>query len=125
MSRWFTSFSRTVSGWAGHYLAFVVALGFVVVWAVSGPFFQFSETWQLVINTSTTIITFLMVFLVQSTQNRDAEAVHIKLDEIISTLDRASNAVMGAEDETDEQLQADRARYKALEHRDGRDGDMR
>ncbi len=116
MSDWFTSFSRRVSGWAGHYLAFVVALGFVAVWAVSGPFFKFSETWQLVINTSTTIITFLMVFLVQATQNRDSEALHIKLDEIISTLDKANKSVLDAEDETDEQLQADRSRYQAMQH---------
>jgi low affinity Fe/Cu permease len=105
MAEWFAAFSRRVSRVSGHYVTFIVALGLVIVWAVSGPFFQFAETWQLVINTGTTIITFLMVFVLQSTQNRDAEAVHIKLDEIISALDRASNQVMAAEDETEEELE--------------------
>jgi low affinity Fe/Cu permease len=100
--------------YSGHHLAFIVAVGFVIVWAMSGPFFGFTETWQLVINTSTTIVTFLMVFLVQSTQNRDSEAIHIKLDEIIRSIENASNRVMEAEDETQEQLDEDLKRYRAL-----------
>ena len=114
MAKWFAAFSRRASDFAGHYLAFVVAVGFVVVWAISGPFFGFSQTWQLVINTSTTIITFLMVFLVQSTQNRDAEAVHIKLDEIIAALKETSNRVLDAEDEPEEQLDEEKQRYEAM-----------
>lgn len=114
MARWFAGFSRHVSKVAGHYLTFIVALGFVIVWAVSGPFFGFTETWQLVINTSTTIITFLMVFVLQSTQNRDSEAVHVKLDEIISALDRASNRVLAAEEETEEELDEQRKAFEAM-----------
>lgn len=114
MAAWFAGFSRRASSFAGHYLAFVIALGFIVVWAVSGPFFGFSEAWQLVINTSTTIVTFLMVFLVQSTQNRDSEAIHIKLDEIIRSIDKASNRVLAAEDETQEQLDQELEEYRIL-----------
>ncbi len=114
MSRWFVRFSRGASKFAGHYLAFVVAVAFIVVWAASGPAFGFSSNWQLVINTSTTIITFLMVFLVQSTQNRDSEAIHVKLDEIIHTLKNADNDLMRAEDETDDELAALKERYEQL-----------
>ena len=82
------NFFERFSNWAttatGSPAAFIIALALILVWAISGPFFNFSETWQLVINTGTTIVTFLMVFLIQSTQNRDAEAMHIKLDEIIA-----------------------------------------
>ncbi len=84
MATWYTGFSRKAAMYSGHYLAFIVALGFVVVWAISGPFSGFSKTWRLVINTSTTIITFLMVFLVQSSQNRDSEPS-------ISSLTQAGN----------------------------------
>jgi low affinity Fe/Cu permease len=114
MAKWFAAFSRRASTFAGHYLAFVVAVAFIVVWAVSGPFFKFSQTWQLVINTSTTIITFLMVFLVQSTQNRDAEAMHIKLDEIIAALKETNNRVLDAEDQTEAELDAEKQRYEAM-----------
>ncbi|MGC4192044.1 MAG: low affinity iron permease family protein [Thermomicrobiales bacterium] len=113
MAKWFAAFSRKASAFAGHYLAFVVAVAFVAVWAVSGPFFGFSETWQLVINTSTTIITFLMVFLVQSTQNRDSEAMHIKLDEIISALKETNDRVLDAEDQTEDDLDEEKQRYEA------------
>ena len=78
---WFTRFARTASRLAGSPAAFIIAIGVVVVWSMTGPIFGFSDTWQLVINTGTTIVTFLMVFLIQNTQNRDAEAVQIKLDE--------------------------------------------
>lgn len=116
MAKWFATFSRRASDFAGHYLAFVVAVGFVLVWAASGPFFGFSETWQLVINTSTTIITFLMVFLVQSTQNRDSAAMHIKLDEIIAALKETNDRVLDAEDETEEELDAEKRHYEAMSH---------
>jgi low affinity Fe/Cu permease len=88
----------------GSSWAFVVALAVVVSWAVSGPFFRFSDTWQLVINTGTTIVTFLMVFLIQNAQNRDAKALHLKLDELIHGVKGARNELINLEDLTDEQL---------------------
>src|SRR6187431_1095056 len=92
----FRVFAKWAAWATGHPLAFVTAVGIIVVWAITGPVFGFSDTWQLVINTGTTIITFLMVFLIQNTQNRDALAVHLKLDEIISALSEADNALMHA-----------------------------
>jgi low affinity Fe/Cu permease len=86
----------------------------VAIWAVSGPLFNFSTTWQLVINTGTTIITFQMVFLIQNTQNREALAVHLKLDEIISALQDADNALLHAEDDTEAQLEELKQKYQAL-----------
>ena len=86
---------------AGNYKTFVFMVAVVLVWAISGPLFSFSTTWQLVINTGTTIVTFLMVFLIQNTQNRDSLAVHLKLDEIIRSIDVADDELMRAEDETD------------------------
>src|SRR5438067_12424889 len=85
--------------------AFLVALGVVLVWLVSGPFFGFSDTWQLVINTGTTIVTFLMVFLIQNTQNRDAKATQLKLDELIHAIGKARNRVIGAESEPEERIE--------------------
>jgi low affinity Fe/Cu permease len=85
-----------------------------VIWAVSGPFFGFSDTWQLVINTGTTIITFLMVFLIQNTQNRDAMAMHLKLDELIRAIANADNNLIRAEDETQDELRALKKEYEAL-----------
>ncbi|MFN8594442.1 MAG: low affinity iron permease family protein [Thermomicrobiales bacterium] len=114
MGQRFTQFAQRTSSLAGHYLTFIAALALIIGWAVSGPFFRFSETWQLVINTSTTIITFLMVFLIQNTQNRDAMAVHLKLDEIIRAIESANNAIIGAEDETDEELDLLKQQYAAL-----------
>jgi low affinity Fe/Cu permease len=114
MSRWFTHFAQTASRLSGHYLAFTVALAIVLVWAVAGPIFKFSETWQLVINTGTTIITFLMVFLVQNSQNRDSAAIHVKLDEIIRSLESADNTLMSAEEDTEEQLEQIRSKYEAM-----------
>lgn len=103
--------------------ALVVAALVIVLWAVTGPFFGFSDTWQLVINTSTTIVTFLMVFVIQNSQNRDAKAVHIKLDELIEAMEGARNRIALAETETDEQQDRDieemakRAQDKAVEQR--------
>ena len=114
MAAWFGHAAARVAALAGHYLAFLVALSIIVVWAVTGPLFAFSDTWQLVINTGTTIVTFLMVFLIQNTQNRDALAVHLKLDEIIRSLGEADNAIITAEDETDERLAELKRRYEAL-----------
>jgi len=114
MGQWFNRFAHRASTFAGHYVAFLAALSIIVVWAVSGPFFGFSETWQLVINTGTTIVTFLMVFLIQNTQNRDAMAMHLKLDELIRSIEEADNAIINAEDETDEELAQLKQKYEAL-----------
>jgi low affinity Fe/Cu permease len=114
MARRFAKFSNRIAHWAGHYLAFLFALLIIVVWAVTGPLFGFSDTWQLVINTGTTIVTFLMVFLIQNTQNRDALAVHLKLDELIRSIDQADNKLMAAEDETDDELAELKSKYQAL-----------
>jgi low affinity Fe/Cu permease len=92
----FASFANTISTWSGKPIAFVMAFVLVLVWAVSGPFFDYSETWQLVINTSTTIITFLMVFVLQNSQNRDGKALQAKLDELILS-SQASNKFIGVE----------------------------
>ena len=88
----------------GTYWAFAIAIGLIVLWALTGPIFHFSDTWQLVINTATTIITFLMVFLIQNTQNRDAKAIHLKLDELIRSTSRARNSIINLENLTDEEL---------------------
>jgi low affinity Fe/Cu permease len=114
VGRWFASFANRASRFAGHYLTFVVACLMLIAWAVSGPFFGFSDTWQLVINTGTTIITFLMVFLIQNTQNRDAMAMHLKLDELIRSIESADNNLIRAEDETQDELRALKAKYEAL-----------
>ncbi len=94
----FHHFSRKTSEAVGSVWAFLIALGVVALWGLTGPLFGFSDTWQLVINTSTTIVTFLMVFLIQSTQNRDAKAVHLKLDELIRGIAEARNDLIDLED---------------------------
>lgn len=100
----FHRFSSAVSQGAGKPLTFAAACGLIVLWAVSGPFFGFSETWQLVVNTATTVVTFLMVFVVQHTQNRDGEAVQAKLDDLILAVRKADNRLIGAEDLTGHEL---------------------
>ncbi|MCM5554943.1 low affinity iron permease family protein [Pleomorphomonas sp. NRK KF1] len=95
-SRLFSQFASTISELSGRPTTFILAVGMVVVWAISGPFFGFSETWQLVINTSTTIVTFLMVFVLQNSQNRDGKALQAKLDELILT-SKAQNKFIGIE----------------------------
>ncbi len=119
MARWFTRFSNTTSVLAGHYLTFAAALALIVVWAVSGPMFGFSQTWQLIVNTGTTIITFLMVFLIQNTQNRDSKAIHLKLDELIRALDETDEHLMAAERDTDDELEELRKRYESLRRQSG------
>jgi low affinity Fe/Cu permease len=114
LGRWFAHFATRASAFAGHYVTFLAAVAVILVWAISGPFFGFSETWQLVINTGTTIVTFLMVFLIQNTQNRDALAMHLKLDELIHAMEAADNTLMNAEDETVEELEALKQEYEAL-----------
>jgi low affinity Fe/Cu permease len=104
MSRLFTRFANAVSRWTGRPVAFVICLALVLTWAISGPLFGFSDTWQLVINTTTTIVTFLMVFLIQNTQNRDNAALQAKLDELIRVGD-SDNKFIGIEHLTDEELE--------------------
>ncbi len=105
MNDLFRKFAHKTSELAGTSWAFTLAILIVLIWALSGPVFNFSQTWQLAINTGTTIVTFLMVFLVQNTQNRDAKAIHLKLDELIKALGKARNALMDAEDLSDEELE--------------------
>ncbi|MCW5822449.1 MAG: low affinity iron permease family protein [Cyanobacteria bacterium TGS_CYA1] len=101
---WFTGFSNKVAKAVGQPTAFMIALFVVIVWAICGPLFGFSDTWQLVINTGTTIITFLMVFLIQNTQNRDTEAIHLKLDELIRSHRPAKNSYISLEDLSIEEM---------------------
>jgi low affinity Fe/Cu permease len=110
----FTGFAKWTSRATGRPTAFVVAVLVILVWAVTGPLFGFSDTWQLVINTGTTIVTFLMVFLIQNTQNRDSEAVQLKLDELIRAHKGAHNGLLDLEELTEEDLNRIKARYEAL-----------
>lgn len=112
MDRIFTAFASRMSALVGQPLAFVLALAVVLLWAVSGPLFGFSDTWQLVINTGTTIVTFLMVFLIQNSQNRDAAAIQAKLDELIRAVHDARNEFIGIEHLTDREIEAVRARLE-------------
>ena len=118
MDRIFTRIASRIAGWAGQPAAFLIALGVVATWALTGPLFGFTDTWQLVINTGTTIVTFLMVFLIQNSQNRDAAAMQAKLDELIRALDKARGQFIGIEHLTDGQIEEIRA---ALELEAGRD----
>src|ERR671921_1608248 len=111
---WFEEFSTAVTRWTGSSTAFGLAGGVIVVWAVLGPVFGFSDTWQLVINTGTTIITFLMVFLIQRSQNKDSLALHLKLNELVAAIDGASNRLIDIEDLTEEELLALRRFYARL-----------
>src|SRR2546423_13531596 len=100
----FRSFSHHVASAIGTPIAFAVAVAVIVMWAVLGPLFHYSDTWQLVINTATTIVTFLVVFLIQNTQNRDAKAIHLKLDELIRAVEAARNRLVDLEDLPEEEL---------------------
>ena len=104
MDSFFAAVAQRVAGWAGQPAAFMLAFGIVLVWSVSGPLFHFSDTWQLVINTGTTIITFLMVFLIQNAQNRDGSAIQAKLDELIRASAKARNEFIGIEHFTEAEL---------------------
>jgi low affinity Fe/Cu permease len=112
---WFRRLAQTTAERVGRPQVFLLAVGVVVVWAVTGPIFHFSDTWQLVINTGTTIVTFLMVFLIQNTQNRDTHAVQLKLDELIVANKNARNALLGAEGMSDQELADLQAEFGRLQ----------
>ena len=124
----FSEFSRAVSQWSGNTSAFLLATAVVLIWMMTGPLFNYSDTWQLVINTGTTIVTFLMVFLIQNTQNRDTLAIQLKLSELVLAMKGAENKFAAIEDLTDDELQElhDECRNRAeltLSHIEGRKSD--
>ena len=120
MNELFRKFSNKTSEVVGSPWAFIAAVAIIAVWAISGPIFQFSDTWQLVINTGTTIITFLMVFLIQNTQNRDAKAIHLKLDELLRGVEGARTSMVDLEDLSDEDLKKLQEQFQSLREKHGR-----
>jgi low affinity Fe/Cu permease len=111
---WFGQFAAIASGWLGSKWAFAGAGLVIVIWALMGPIFHFSDTWQLVINTGTTIVTFLMVFLIQNTQNRDARAINLKLNELIRSIDKARDQMIDIENLSDLELDELHAKYEKI-----------
>jgi low affinity Fe/Cu permease len=113
---WLERSASAVTHWTGSTSAFALACGIIVVWALTGPLFNFNDTWQLVINTGTTIVTFLMVFLIQRTQNKDSLALHLKLNEIVAALEGASNRLIDVESLTEQELNVLHGHYARLAH---------
>jgi low affinity Fe/Cu permease len=111
---WFSRFAKLTARITGKPVTFMIAVSVIVVWAITGPIFGFSDTWQLVINTGTTIITFLMVFLIQNTQNRDSEAMQVKLDELIRATQGAQNALLDLEELEEDELDRIKAGYEEI-----------
>ncbi|NTU81202.1 MAG: low affinity iron permease family protein [Chloroflexales bacterium] len=111
---WFVAFAKWTARATGRPITFAIAVAVILTWAISGPFFHFSDTWQLVINTSTTIVTFLMVFLIQNTQNRDSEAIQVKLDELIRATAGAHNMLLDLEELEEDELDRVRRTYEQL-----------
>ena len=111
---WYSQLAKSAAHFCGRPRVFVIAVAVIAIWVVTGPIFHYSDTWQLVINTGTTIITFLMVFLIQNTQNRDTEAIQVKLDELIRATKGAHNALLDLEELEEEALEAFRRKYQAL-----------
>jgi low affinity Fe/Cu permease len=109
--------AQAVAKWTGTTTAFAIALGAVVFWAATGPVFHYSDTWQLVMNTASSIVTFLMVFLIQRSQNKDALAMHVKLNEIVKAIEGASNRIVNVEDLSEAELQRLQGRYQTLAKR--------
>ncbi|GAA4792943.1 hypothetical protein GCM10023231_21420 [Olivibacter ginsenosidimutans] len=126
MSRgnFFERFSNKITSWTGSSTAFGIALGVVIGWAVSGPVFNYSDTWQLVINTSTTIVTFLMVFLIQKAQNKDSKAIQLKLNELVAANQKASNRMVDVEDFTEEELDLLHQFYEKLAAKTKKENDI-
>jgi low affinity Fe/Cu permease len=121
MRELFRKFAQTTSAMVGSSWAFILAALIILVWAVTGPLFHYSDTWQLVINTGTTIITFLMVFLIQNTQNRDAKAIHLKLDELIRGVKGARTHLVDLEAMSDEELDRLQEHFKRVRRAEGKD----
>ena len=117
MREMFRAFAARVSDLVGSPGAFILGLALIIVWALTGPVFGYSDTWQLVVNTATTIVTFLMVFLIQATQNRDARAIHLKLDELLRGVKGARTAMVALETSTDEELAELQEEFERLHHR--------
>jgi low affinity Fe/Cu permease len=113
----FRRFAQHMANVMGTAWAFGIAVGIILVWATTGPLFHFSDTWQLVVNTGTTVVTFMMVFLIQATQNRDAAALHLKLDELIRSNRHARNALVGLEELTEDELLKLHAEFRRLRSR--------
>ena len=111
---WFSRFATATAQFVGHPFVFFSAVAILVIWGITGPYFHYSDTWQLVINTGTSVITFLVVFLIQNTQNRDAKALHLKLDELIRSHDPASNDLIDVEKLSDEELQTLEEKYERI-----------
>jgi low affinity Fe/Cu permease len=111
---WFSRIATDTARWVGSPVAFLLACASVVIWGVLGPVYRYSDTWQLVINTATTILTFLIVFLIQNTQNRDAKALHLKLDEVIRSIHQAQNEMIDIENLSDKELDELKARYEQI-----------
>ncbi len=114
MKEFFRKFSQKTSEIIGSPGAFFIALSLLVLWALLGPYFHFSDTWQLVINTATTVITFLIVFLIQNTQNRDAKALHLKLDELIRSIQGARNTMVNLEELSDDELEVLQKQFRRI-----------
>jgi low affinity Fe/Cu permease len=121
LNKWFTQIAEAVSHATGHAVAFIICCAIVIIWAATGPVFGFSDTWQLIINTGTTIVTFLMVFLIQNTQNRDGAAIQAKLDELI-LVTSAENSFIGIEHLTEEEVNEFREKCKTAAARAERQG---
>jgi len=111
---WYSSFAKGAARWCGRPRIFVLAVASIAAWIATGPLFGWSDTWQLIVNTATTIVTFLMVFLIQNTQNRDTEAIQVKLDELIRATQGAHNALLDLEELEEDRLDDFRRRYEAL-----------
>src|SRR6266404_184300 len=121
MNELFRKFSQATSQAVGSSWAFIIAVLIILVWGITGPLFHYSDTWQLVINTGTTIITFLMVFLIQNTQNRDAKAIHLKLDELLRGVEGARTHLVDLEALSDEELDRLQEQFKRIRHAEGED----
>ena len=125
MARRFERFAHAISRFAGSTAAFLIALGLIVLWIVLGPVFHYSSTWQLAVNTGTTVITFLMVFLIQRSQNKEALAVQLKLNEVVAALQGASNRLVNVEDLEEADLEVLHSHYRSLADMAKREGDIR
>jgi len=122
---WLEFFSHQATIWTGSSLAFGVATGFILVWLITGPLFHYSDTWQLVANTATSIITFLMVFLIQRSQNKDSQSLHLKLNEIVAAMEGASNRLINVEDLSEDEVCILHGHYQKLAELAKREGNLK